>query len=257
MKNILFLSHKNKKTKLINFFKNKKYDIFFSNKPIKLINNLKKFDLIISFDQLNILEKNYTNNCKRPIINLSTSYLPYYGGSDQNIWSFINNTPTGVTIHEINKRFDKKNIIYQKLIPFDLNKDKSLKLKQINRMLILEVENLFIKKFDKIINQKYLMYKAVEIDSLKEIKKFPKYLMKNSNDRIIKIKSNYLNHLLKKEKNRLDLISKIENTRKTNNVNWMNLLKIAIKSDPDRTLEVLKKINSDDNKISKLIKKIH
>ena len=81
--------------------------------------------------------------------------------------------------------------------------------------------------------------------------------MKNSNDRIIKIKKNYLNHLFKKEKNRLDLINKIENTRKTNNVNWMNLLKIAIKSDPDRTLEVLKKINSDDNKISKLIKKIH
>ena len=37
----------------------------------------------------------------------------------------------------------------------------------------------------------------------------------------------------------------------------MNLLKIAIKSDPDQTLEVLNKINSDDNKISKLIKKIH
>ena len=73
---------------------------------------------------------------------------------------------------------------------------------------------------------------------------------------------NFFFHILtfdffEKEKIRLDLISKIENTRKTNNVNWMNLLKIAIKSDPDQTLEVLNKINSDDNKISKLIKKIH
>ena len=257
MKNILILNYELKKNNLIDFLKTKNFKVYFSNKPLKLIKNLKFFELIISFNQTDNLEEKHIKMCRRPILNLSTFYLPYYGETSQIIWSFIDNTPTGVTIHEINKRFDKKNIIFQKMIPFDLNKNKSLTLKQINRILKLEVQNLLIENFEKIINQKYTMYKPSKITTIKMTRKFPNYLLKKSNNSIVNIRTNYFNDLLKKEKIRLDLISKIENTRKTNNVNWMNLLKIAIKSDPDQTLEVLNKINSDDNKISKLIKKIH
>ena len=54
----------------------------------------------------------------------------------------------------------------------------------------------------------------------------------------------------------LKIIDKIEKTRSGNNINWMNLLRIAIKNSPDETIRVLKKINSGDNKISNLLKKI-
>tara|TARA_B100000959_G_C14709712_1_gene512383 strand:+ start:100 stop:306 length:207 start_codon:yes stop_codon:yes gene_type:complete len=54
----------------------------------------------------------------------------------------------------------------------------------------------------------------------------------------------------------LKIIDKIENTRSTNNINWMNLLRIAIKNSPIETLKVLKKINTNDNKINNLIKKL-
>ena len=49
------------------------------------------------------------------------------------------------------------------------------------------------------------------------------------------------------------IIKKIENVRKKNNVQWMNILRIAIKSSPKDTNKVIKKINSNDKAISKLV----
>ena len=52
------------------------------------------------------------------------------------------------------------------------------------------------------------------------------------------------------------IIDKIENIRKKNNVNWMNILRISFKYSPDKTAKVMAKIYSDDIKISKLVKKL-
>tara|TARA_B100000945_G_scaffold315798_1_gene315584 strand:+ start:445 stop:657 length:213 start_codon:yes stop_codon:yes gene_type:complete len=52
------------------------------------------------------------------------------------------------------------------------------------------------------------------------------------------------------------IIKKIENTRTKNNINWMNILRIAMKYSPQETKKALKKINNQDQKISKLLKKI-
>ena len=54
----------------------------------------------------------------------------------------------------------------------------------------------------------------------------------------------------------LKIIRQIEKTRTANNVNWMNILRIAIKKSPNETIKVMKKINSRDNKISELFKKL-
>ena len=45
-----------------------------------------------------------------------------------------------------------------------------------------------------------------------------------------------------KSKNYLKIISQIENIRKKNNVNWMNILRIAFKYDPEATAKVMSKI---------------
>ena len=60
----------------------------------------------------------------------------------------------------------------------------------------------------------------------------------------------------KKSKNYLTIISQIENIRKKNNVNWMNILRIAFKNNPIKTAEVMSKIYSDDKKIGVLVKKL-
>ena len=61
---------------------------------------------------------------------------------------------------------------------------------------------------------------------------------------------------MKKKKNYLKVISKIEKIRKKNNTSWMNILRIAFKSDPKKTAAVMSKIYYDDKKISLLIKKL-
>ncbi len=59
-----------------------------------------------------------------------------------------------------------------------------------------------------------------------------------------------------KGKNYLKIISQIENIRKKNNVNWMNILRIAFKYSPKATAKVMSKIYLDDQKISSLVKKL-
>ena len=54
----------------------------------------------------------------------------------------------------------------------------------------------------------------------------------------------------------LKIIRKIENKRKKNNINWMNILRLAFKSSPTEAKKIMVKIYQDDTKISKLIKKL-
>ncbi len=63
----------------------------------------------------------------------------------------------------------------------------------------------------------------------------------------------------KKNKNQekdLNLIDQIEKVRTNNNVNWMDILRIAITHAPKETKAVLKRINEDDNKISSLFEEL-
>ena len=59
-----------------------------------------------------------------------------------------------------------------------------------------------------------------------------------------------------KIKKELKIISKIQGVRTRNNINWMNILRIAMIHSPTQTKKLLKKINSQDNKISILVKKL-
>ena len=52
------------------------------------------------------------------------------------------------------------------------------------------------------------------------------------------------------------IITKIEKIRSKNNVNWMNILRLAFKLDPENTLKLMTKINYDDKKISNLFKQL-
>ena len=54
----------------------------------------------------------------------------------------------------------------------------------------------------------------------------------------------------------LTIISKIEKIRSKNNVNWMNILRLAFKLDPISAKKIMKKINYDDKKISNLLSKL-
>ena len=57
-------------------------------------------------------------------------------------------------------------------------------------------------------------------------------------------------------KNNFKILKKIENVRKKNNGNWMEIMRIALKYAPKETLKTMKKIHKKDSEISKLFKNI-
>ncbi len=63
-----------------------------------------------------------------------------------------------------------------------------------------------------------------------------------------KIKKNYSYYLSK--------INKIESTRKKNNKNWMDLLRLSFKHNPRDAKKILKGIFAEDKKVNKLVKEL-
>jgi hypothetical protein len=57
-------------------------------------------------------------------------------------------------------------------------------------------------------------------------------------------------------KSKIKIIDKIQAIRAKNNKNWMDILRLAYKLDPNSTSKIMKKINIDDKKISNLLKKL-
>ena len=60
-----------------------------------------------------------------------------------------------------------------------------------------------------------------------------------------------------KNNNYLKIINQIEKIRSKNNVNWMDILRLAFKLDPKNAAKIMKKINNNDNKISKLLSSLN
>ena len=54
----------------------------------------------------------------------------------------------------------------------------------------------------------------------------------------------------------LKVIDEIEKVRTRNNVNWMDILRIAFKYAPEEAKKVMKKINNSDDEIADLLKKL-
>ena len=68
-----------------------------------------------------------------------------------------------------------------------------------------------------------------------------------------------MNHTKRKSlkiKKYLNIIKKIEKVRSKNNVNWMDVLRVALKHAPDETIKLMKNINKKDKKISNLFNSI-
>ena len=76
--------------------------------------------------------------------------------------------------------------------------------------------------------------------------------MKKKKQIILKIKKD----LKRKKKNYSQIINKIQLLRKKNNINWMDILRLAMKYAPNETKKILKNINNYDKKISNEVSSI-
>lgn len=64
----------------------------------------------------------------------------------------------------------------------------------------------------------------------------------------------------KKNQNQIDyylsIIDEIEKVRTRNNVNWMDILRLAFKHAPEEARELMRRVDSEDSTISSLLKKL-
>lgn len=80
-------------------------------------------DLVVSFNYRYIIKKDVISFLDKKIINMHISYLPWNKGSNPNFWSFFDKTPKGVTIHQLDEGLDTGNILFQRELFFEENKE--------------------------------------------------------------------------------------------------------------------------------------
>ena len=89
---------------------------------LKMVEALKP-SLIISFNYRHVIKKDVLDFMQGKVINLHTSLLPYNRGSSPNFFSFFDDTPKGVTIHLMDEGLDTGDILLQKELAFDEEKE--------------------------------------------------------------------------------------------------------------------------------------
>ena len=141
---ILFLGpNKESQKKIINYLKHDNNQIININTNINFENIDDSFDFLLSYGYRYKIKKEILEKIKIICLNLHISYLPWNKGADPNFWSFAENTPRGVSIHEINENIDDGPIIYRKKIAYK----KSDTLFSSYNDLLASIESLFFDKW--------------------------------------------------------------------------------------------------------------
>lgn len=107
---------------------------------------LNDIDYIISYGYRHILGKKIVARFRWRLINLHISLLPWNRGADSNLWSFLENTPKGVTIHYIDEGLDTGDILAQQPVALGATET----LRSSYKTLSDAIEDLFFDTWDDI-----------------------------------------------------------------------------------------------------------
>lgn len=125
---------------LIEFLSSFGDEVIVTDRPVDSSPKLEQeVDFILSYGYRYILKKNLLSKFEGKAINLHISLLPWNKGADPNLWSFLENSPKGVTIHYIDTGIDTGDIIAQREIKFALNET----LRSSYNKLSKTIEDLF------------------------------------------------------------------------------------------------------------------
>lgn len=98
-----------------------------------------KIQFAVSYRYRMMVRKPVIEYLNRRIINLHISFLPWNRGADPNLWSFLDDTPKGVTIHYMDEGLDTGDILIQEEIAYE----KSDTLRTAYQKLSRTIETLF------------------------------------------------------------------------------------------------------------------
>ena len=147
-------------------------------------NSVKKneYDWLLNIWGYKIFRKNFLSKFKKNL-NLHPSFLPYNKGRDPYYFSLLNQTPIGITIHEMDEKIDNGKYFVRERFNFDFPYTAG----DIFDISLKNIKNLFIKNWMRIRNGKI------------KLKKFPEKVYK-TNKRVELVNKNFLNLDDKKNK---------------------------------------------------------
>jgi methionyl-tRNA formyltransferase len=119
---VLFLTNNAVSAPLSEWLKTRREvrDVIVREEPLRTVDMAEiQPHVVISYSYQYIIKADVLDMLQRRFINLHISFLPHNRGADPNAWSFLENTPKGVSIHEIDEGTDTGPILVQKELTFD------------------------------------------------------------------------------------------------------------------------------------------
>lgn len=95
---------------------------------------------LVSYGYRHILKSDVLSLLPGRAVNLHISYLPFNRGADPNLWSLLEDSPRGVSIHFLDEGIDTGAVIAQKRVEFDFAVDT---LATSYAKLQIEIQQLF------------------------------------------------------------------------------------------------------------------
>jgi methionyl-tRNA formyltransferase len=144
MSHVLFLGSPD--SPLVGFLQEQGETVYSTENLSLSAQELSRFDFLVSYGYRHILKKDVLSLFPNSAINLHISYLPWNRGADPNFWSFVENTPKGVTIHLLDEGVDTGEILAQREVTFSGSET----LKSSYEILQREIQSLFREKWQSI-----------------------------------------------------------------------------------------------------------
>ncbi len=246
-RSVLLLDGKNEARSAFNEFSNRGWNAFRSSDRLKSTDGL---DLVVLHGYRHIISAEVIRQSDARIVNLHSSYLPFNRGAHPGFWCFYDGTPCGVTIHDVDESLDTGPIIAQRVVDIDPSESTFESAYEVMRS---ELESLLWSKIDAIMNGDIAPRQQLGPGTSHRVADLPRAF--SGWGSLIGPEIANLHELeADKAQRAQSLIDEIEKVRSANNVNWMDLLRLAFSEAPENARIIMRKINSDDYRIGELLK---
>ena len=144
--NILFLGPDGQaQSRIVDFLRCNGHRVVVGNSAIDNL-DISGFCYLVCYGYRCILSQKFLDRFGDAAINLHISFLPWNRGADPNLWSILEDTQPGVSIHTMIDKLDRGPILAQRAITHSTNDT----LRSSYRTLTENMEELFVDNWDKI-----------------------------------------------------------------------------------------------------------
>lgn len=141
---ILYLTNNKNTIPLFRWIKKQGDAVIFSDRVTERVMQRIRPELVVSYNYRYLIPQECIVYMRGNIINMHISLLPWNRGSDPNFWSFVEDTPKGVTIHRLTVGLDEGDILLQKELIFD---ERYETFRSSYNTLNREIQKLFIENY--------------------------------------------------------------------------------------------------------------